>query len=299
VLPFLSESHWYLSQFETDSNRDFAHGLAHKPFAKELRMLISQASAEQGYGLARPAGAPTRGHVDRRFANEDEVQLSASARADRTGNQEAFGSGSDAVTSSEANDVSKHSPEEEKVIQELKARDAEVRNHEAAHAAVAGAYGSAPAFEYQRGPDGGSYAIGGHVQIDVSEIPGDPEATVAKMRIVKAAALAPADPSAADLSVAASATQKMLDAQREMQKARYEGDGKGERADTSAESVDRAAKKESKAEALAEEEDERESPVASLAENDGDDGDIYSWRTFTERRGLNIYLAARSATTFT
>ena len=53
------------------------------------------------------------------------------------------------------------------------------------------------------GPDGNRYAIGGEVSIDVAPVDGDPEATIAKMEIVKAAALAPAEPSAQDRKVAA------------------------------------------------------------------------------------------------
>ena len=60
------------------------------------------------------------------------------------------------------------------------------------------------------------YAVGGEVQIDVSEIPGDPQATIDKMQTVRAAALAPAEPSSADRAIAADATQKMAAAQAEL-----------------------------------------------------------------------------------
>ena len=60
-------------------------------------------------------------------------------------------------------------------------------------------------YTYQRGPDGKLYAIGGSVMIDTSPIYGNPEATISKMQQVRAAALAPADPSAADMRVAANA----------------------------------------------------------------------------------------------
>lgn len=98
---------------------------------------------------------------------------------------------------------------ERKMVAELKARDAEVRRHEQAHASVGGQYASAPTYTYQTGPDGRQYAIGGAVQIDVSPVDGDPDATITKMEVVKAAALAPAEPSAADRQVAA-----LADAQR-------------------------------------------------------------------------------------
>ncbi|MDN3378581.1 MULTISPECIES: putative metalloprotease CJM1_0395 family protein [unclassified Pseudoalteromonas] len=101
-------------------------------------------------------------------------------------------------------------------ITELKARDTEVRVHEQAHASVGGQYAGSPSYEYQRGPDGQNYAVGGEVQIDVAEIEGDPQATIEKMQTVRAAALAPAEPSGADRAIAADATQKLAAAQAEL-----------------------------------------------------------------------------------
>ena len=94
------------------------------------------------------------------------------------------------------------------LIEELKARDREVRAHEMAHKAVGGRYAGAISYDYQRGPDGRRYAVGGEVSIDISEIPGNPDATVAKMQQVRRAALAPAAPSAQDRRVAAEASRK-------------------------------------------------------------------------------------------
>ena len=105
---------------------------------------------------------------------------------------------------------------EQREIRELQARDQEVRAHEQAHAIVGGRYASAPNYDYQQGPDGKRYAVGGEVQIDLAPVPGDPAATVQKMQQVKAAALAPAEPSAADRSIAAEAGQRLLQAQAEL-----------------------------------------------------------------------------------
>ena len=93
-----------------------------------------------------------------------------------------------------------------RVLDALKSRDTAVRAHEAAHVAAGGRYirGGAT-YSYQRGPDGRDYAVGGEVGIDSSPDPAGAARTVEKMRVVRAAALAPADPSAADLSVAAAA----------------------------------------------------------------------------------------------
>ncbi len=91
-----------------------------------------------------------------------------------------------------------------RIIDDLKARDAKVRRHEMAHIAAGGQYiTSGVHYKYEKGPDGKNYAVGGDVSIDTSPVPGDPEATIAKMRKVEQAALAPADPSPQDKKVAA------------------------------------------------------------------------------------------------
>ena len=93
---------------------------------------------------------------------------------------------------------------ESKQVQELKARDREVRAHEAAHLSAAGSLAQGGAsYSYQRGPDGVQYAVGGEVHIDTTAVAGDPQATLAKAQRIRAAALAPVQPSSQDLSVAA------------------------------------------------------------------------------------------------
>ena len=103
-----------------------------------------------------------------------------------------------------------------KELTELKARDREVRAHEAAHQAVGGQYAGGMSFTYQRGPDGAQYAVGGEVSIDISPVSGNPQATIEKMRVVRAAAMAPAEPSGQDRAVAAQAMQVLLQAQSEL-----------------------------------------------------------------------------------
>jgi hypothetical protein len=93
------------------------------------------------------------------------------------------------------------------IITELKARDREVRAHEAAHAAVGGQYAGAPTYSFQHGPNGVSYAVGGEVSISTSPVSGNPEATLQKAQQIQRAALAPAEPSTQDRRVAAQATQ--------------------------------------------------------------------------------------------
>ncbi len=108
------------------------------------------------------------------------------------------------------------SASEQRKLDELKKRDAEVRAHEQAHANAGGDLAASPSYEFELGPDGRQYAVGGEVNIDLAMVPGDPQATIIKMQKVKAAALAPADPSSADRRVAAEATQRVLQAQAEL-----------------------------------------------------------------------------------
>lgn len=123
----------------------------------------------------------------------------------------------DAEASTSGNAVEQGlSPDELKQLTKLKARDREVRAHEAAHQAAGGQHAGAMSFTYQRGPDGAQYAVGGEVSIDVGAVEGDPQATIEKMRTVRAAALAPAEPSGQDRAVAAQAMQTMLQAQSEL-----------------------------------------------------------------------------------
>lgn len=103
----------------------------------------------------------------------------------------------------------------QKIVSELSARDREVRAHEQAHAAVGGQYAGAPTYQYKRGPDGVNYAVGGEVQIDVSPAP-TPQETIAKARVVRQAALAPAEPSPQDRRVAAQASQMEAQARAEL-----------------------------------------------------------------------------------
>jgi hypothetical protein len=114
------------------------------------------------------------------------------------------------------------SPEAQAMVEKLKARDLEVRQHEQAHMAAAGGLVlSGPSYTYQRGPDGVNYAIGGEVNIDTS--PGaTPEETIERARTIQAAAMAPAEPSGPDRAVAAQAQQMEMKARAEQAQRAYE-----------------------------------------------------------------------------
>jgi len=111
-----------------------------------------------------------------------------------------------------------------RVLQALRQRDQEVRLHEQAHLLAAGPHATGgPSYTYQTGPDGHRYAVGGEVPIDLSSVPGDPQATLQKALTIRRAALAPTHPSGADQAVAARATALAAQAQQELLQAQSDG----------------------------------------------------------------------------
>ncbi|RIX49036.1 MAG: hypothetical protein D3M94_03815 [Rhodocyclales bacterium GT-UBC] len=122
----------------------------------------------------------------------------------------------------------KLSPEEQAQVDKLKARDQQVRQHEQAHLAASGGLATSGAsYTYQKGPDGVNYAIGGEVNINTS--PGrTPEETIRRAETIRAAALAPADPSGQDRAVAASAEKMAQEARSELAQQSTATPGKGE-----------------------------------------------------------------------
>ena len=127
-------------------------------------------------------------------------------------------------------------------VAKLAARDREVRIHEAQHAAAAGGMASGVQYDYEMGPDGKMYAVGGRVRITVT--PGQtPEETLAKARQLRAAANAPADPSGQDLTVAARASQMEAEALQKIarQQADQNTNDTGHRLPSSLRGLDRRA----------------------------------------------------------
>lgn len=116
-----------------------------------------------------------------------------------------------------------HQTQDQAEVEKLRRRDREVRAHEQAHIASAGGLAKGGAnFSFQLGPDGKQYAVGGEVNIDTSAVPGNPKATIQKAKQIRAAAHAPADPSAQDRAVAAAASALEAQAQQELQKEKQE-----------------------------------------------------------------------------
>lgn len=133
--------------------------------------------------------------------------------------------------------------QQQRIISSLAARDREVRAHERAHASVGGLYAGATSYQYTRGPDGVNYAVSGEVAIALPRYPSDPQATLQAAQQVRSAALAPADPSAQDLRVAAAAASIALDAAAEIAQQRQaqlkaEDDGSDAQSDGQTSSID-------------------------------------------------------------
>ena len=123
----------------------------------------------------------------------------------------------DDPTAAKGNDGETLSDEDQRLVEQLKQRDAEVRAHELAHMAAGGGHiTSGPSYSYQSGPDGKRYAIGGEVGIDTSMKAGDPGGNLEKARAIIRAAMAPAEPSSQDVRVAASARAMESRAQQEL-----------------------------------------------------------------------------------
>ena len=156
----------------------------------------------------------------------DTLELSPRALELAAMDEEAPGEGSDETSGSgiRGADGEPLTREEETQVQELKARDREVRAHEEAHKATAGdlAIGG-PTYEYEQAPDGQEYAVGGEVQIALR--PGrTPEETASNAQRARRAALAPAQPSAQDHKVAAQAAQMEAEARQEAREAEANGE---------------------------------------------------------------------------
>ena len=105
-------------------------------------------------------------------------------------------------------------------VARMKSTEQRIRAHEAAHMAAGGAFAGGVSYMYSKGPDGKMYITGGEVPIQAPEGK-TPEETIENMQIVRRAALAPADPSAQDLAVAAAAMQIESRARAAIRSGRY------------------------------------------------------------------------------
>jgi hypothetical protein len=153
---------------------------------------------------------------DQVFLSKEGKELSASQEASKTGQNDKKPAGGQ-QSSTKGSTLQPLTDAELRQVQELKSRDTEVRAHEQAHLSAAGQYATGgPSYSYQTGADGRQYAVGGSVPIDTGK-ESTPDATIIKMRTVKRAALAPANPSPADRQIASNASMQELQAIQELQ----------------------------------------------------------------------------------
>ncbi len=154
------------------------------------------------------------------FDVEDVVEISSGLKKENSNKREIR------IEDIQAKTFESLTEKDKKEVEALKERDREVRQHEQAHIAAAGQYAKGVSFKSKIGPDGRSYAVGGEVDIDMSEIHGDPDATIAKAQTIRRAASAPSHPSKQDRMVAAAASRMEARARMEkIEKEKEEEDG--------------------------------------------------------------------------
>ena len=95
------------------------------------------------------------------------------------------------------------------LVQQLNFQDRAVRQHEMRHFYAGRPHTNFPEYWYVSGPDGRRYVAAGITRFDVSAVANDKTATLEKLRTLYRAALAPADPSPQDRSVAQSITRRI------------------------------------------------------------------------------------------
>lgn len=225
----------------------YSETLAHRGSEQDrLGRIAAATSAEESQGIEaglRAGQQAQKGKVgagEPAVAADDTLQRSKVLQQDRT---KAQSERSGERTG--AKDARGLSEEEQKEVTRLRLRDAEVRAHEQAHVAAAGGLAQgAIRYTFVSGPDGRRYAVDGEVSLDTS--PGNsPEESIQKAQRIRAAALAPAQPSAADLAVAAKALRMQLEAQNALREVQLDpqteaeveagggSEGKGEVAEAS------------------------------------------------------------------
>ncbi len=110
-------------------------------------------------------------------------------------------------------------PEVLSEVMTLQNNEDKVIAHERAHKSVGGEFAGAASYGYTTGPDGKRYISSGEVSISIPGS-GEPQDLINALERVKQAAMAPADPSAQDQRVAASASSKVLSLRADLAKQR-------------------------------------------------------------------------------
>lgn len=197
------------------------------PSTKPDMLTVAQPEALRRPGPDRPGDAPAKGDSTPPARGEIPAQKGFQKSEDltdefkpytRDGAQKEASTGTDKPGSdgtSGGDAAQEQDPQIQAEIAQLKATDARVKAHEAAHKSAGGTMTGPVSYTYTKGPDGKSYVTGGEVPIAIT--PGKtPQETVSRMQKVIQAALAPADPSPQDRSVAAQAATQQMKASQEL-----------------------------------------------------------------------------------
>ena len=174
------------------------------------RISLSQQGLVYAQNSANPASLDTD-------AENEARETTAQETSEKEVKQEGSSVKDSNSATSNKNTEKELSQQEQQQVEELKRRDTEVKAHEQAHLSAAGGLVRGGAsFDYETGPDGKRYAVGGEVNIDTSRVSDDPQANLRKAQQIRRAATAPADPSAQDRSVASEASRMEAQARLEL-----------------------------------------------------------------------------------
>ncbi|MEZ5064694.1 MAG: putative metalloprotease CJM1_0395 family protein [bacterium] len=202
--------------------------------ARALQIQKTMAQELVSSASTRALETPAAGGSCSSCSDGDKVSISAEARAlaeaiapdapedpdGPPGTDDGDGEPTDLEGANPSNGPRELSAEDQGRVRELQTRDREVRAHEAAHGSAGGALAGGASFTLETGPDGRQYAVGGEVPITIAE-GSTPAETIRNAQQVRRAALAPAEPSAADRQVAADASA--LETRARVEQARESG----------------------------------------------------------------------------
>ncbi len=170
--------------------------------------------SQQGLAYAQNSTNPAFGGTD---AKNEAGETTAQENSEKEVKEEASPVKDSNSATSNKNTEKELTEQEQRQLEELKRRDTEVKAHEQAHlSAASGLARGGASFDYETGPDGKRYAVGGEVNIDTSRASDDPQANLRKAQQIRRAATAPADPSAQDRSVASEASRMEAQARVEL-----------------------------------------------------------------------------------
>ncbi|WP_417615783.1 putative metalloprotease CJM1_0395 family protein [Oceanisphaera sp.] len=189
-----------------------------------IEPVVTTEQAATGQSATDSFSSSEQSDVPELYNRQGKTDGAAHKDDDQTSESAATETDEEIAASTKKNAAGKElTPEQQEALLQLQQRDREVRVHEQQHASVGGQHTGAPSYQYETGPDGKQYAVEGKVSVDLSPVAGDPVATIEKMQQVKAAALAPAEPSQADKNAAARAEQLIIEARAELQQAAAPG----------------------------------------------------------------------------